>query len=116
MDFVRADADQIDARVAKPLDFAPKALRGVDVQVDVRPLEPACDIVDRLNDPGLVVDVHHRDEQSVSSDGREHLSRIDGAVLAWSHERDLEAAPLQFGQRFQDRMMLDGRRDDVTGR
>ena len=54
-------------RVADLVELLAEALRGVDVHVDVW-RELAGDAGDVLDRPGLVVDVHHRDEPGVGPD------------------------------------------------
>ena len=71
VDLVRADADEIDARMAQRRQLPAEALRGVDVQVHVRTFERVGDRRHWLDDAGLVVDVHQADEERVRSNGGE---------------------------------------------
>ena len=94
--------------------FPGKALRRIDVQVRLRGMEPIGDLRDGLNDPGLVVDVHHADKQRVGAKRRTDRVGIHHASLIGRDERHVEPALAELGERFQHGMVLDRRRHDVA--
>ena len=63
--FVGADADHVDATVAKRLELLAEPLCGVDMEIGGVVSEDGRDLLDRLEDAGLVVDVHDRDQRSI---------------------------------------------------
>jgi hypothetical protein len=82
--------------------------RGVGLLGDPRQLR------DREDDPGLVVGVHHRDQQGVGPQGAHEGALVDPALGVDGDEVDLEAAALEVLADLVDRRVLDGGGDDVA--
>jgi hypothetical protein len=114
VDLVCAHADQFNAGVAEPFELARKALGRIDVEIRVRIAQAVSDLANRLDNTRLIVDVHDRNEQGVGSNRVEEHLRVHLAVVIRAHFSDLEAALLQLGKRLENRMMLDGGRNDVS--
>ncbi len=70
------------------------------------------DLVDRLDDPGLVVDEHHRDECGVRVDRAAQRVDVDNAVGMRGDPLDAKALPRQPIDRAEHRLVLDRGGDD----
>ena len=81
VDLVAADAHEIHSRVAEHREFLTEALRGVHMEERVVILEGRAYLIERLDHPGLIVDVHHRHEKCVGTDSFRDLIGVDRAVV-----------------------------------
>lgn len=89
------------------------ALGGVDVEGNAAAAEQPADGLDVGDGAGLVVDVHQRHEDGVAAQRRLHPRGGDEAVGAGRDAGDVEAVALEVQARVEDRLVLDGRGDDV---
>ena len=100
--------------MAEGVQLPRKALGRVNVKEGPSLRQTVSDVLDRLNNAGLVVDVHHRNEVRVGSHGVENGVRVDCTALVGRHECDVEAAPSELRERLEHGVMLDGGGHDVT--
>ena len=71
------------------------------------------DLLERLDDAGLVVGVHHADEDGVFVDALGQCRDVHDAVCGHRAVGHPEALALQSFAGVKDRVMLDGGSDDV---
>jgi hypothetical protein len=113
LNLVPADADEIDPGVFKLRDALAESLSGVHVEIGLVLPERAGDFVQTLNNPGLIIHLHDRDEEGFGPQRRLNLRRWDNAIGTGLDQRDLKTVALQELQRLQNGLVLDGRRNDV---
>lgn len=102
--------------MAKLLKFLSESLRSVSVEVRFPPVEQVRNFRYTLNNPGLVVDVHHGDEQRIRTQRSRDRRRLHAAAAVRRHERHLKAALPKRRQRLEHSLMLDLRTDDMVMR
>ena len=80
----------------------------------------ARDFLDRLDRAEFVIRVHHGDENGFGTQRAADFFGIDHAlrfgIAPHGHDSDVDSLPLKFLAAVQDRVMLDGRGDDVLAR
>lgn len=101
------DGAEIDWQFADGLD-------GVGVAEDVFLATGLGDFGDGLDDAGFVIGGHEGDEDGVWADGFCDGFCVDGAVLIWGDEGDLEPLFLEVFCGGEDGVVFDGGADDVV--
>jgi hypothetical protein len=112
VNLVAADADEVNAGMPQRLDLPAVALGGIDVKIR-RTVEQIRNSGDGLSHAGLIVDVHDADEQRIRLDRFPNGFRIDPPRGFWIDACDAKAAALESFDGAQNRMMLDGRHNQV---
>mmetsp|Transcript_6707 Transcript_6707/g.14649 ORF Transcript_6707/g.14649 Transcript_6707/m.14649 type:complete len:368 (-) Transcript_6707:290-1393(-) len=114
VELVRRDGHQVDAELVHVDSDLANRLRCIDVEEDLALLAELADLLNRLDDANLVVDVHDRDEARVGAHRRRELVHVDQAVLLDRKEGDVEALLLQVAARVEHALVLGLRGDDVV--
>src|SRR5437773_1890762 len=109
-----ADADKVNARILEVSDALAEPLGCVHMKKGVMLGERVRNLADGLDDAGLVVYEHDRNEQGVRAECPRQLLGGNGTAGVWLQERDFKAVPRQELKRLKDGLMLDGCRDDVA--
>ncbi len=91
----------------------PRALHGIDVEVNCARAACGADLFDRLHDACLVVRHHHRDQARVLADRGDDLLRRNVAASRRAHVRHFHPSLLQLPNRLSHRGMFDRGRDDM---
>jgi hypothetical protein len=114
VDFVAADADQVDPGIAQGCDQPSEGLGRVDMKPDISSVEHGRNLVDRLNDAGFVIGMHHADQQGIGAQGVADDRGVHPSPAIRPDMRDFESAPFEFRQRLEHGMMLNRSRYDVA--
>jgi len=114
VDLVAADADEVEAGVSERRDELAEALGGVGVEVGGVIDEAGGDLVDGLDDAGLVIHVHDGDEEGVVAAGGAEGGGVDESAGGGGDERDVEAAASEFFEGLEDGVVFDPGGDDVA--
>ena len=73
------------------------------------------DLGERLDDAGLVVHEHHRDDRGAVVEGAGERVEVDRASAVRGDPRDAESLALEAVARAEHRLVLDGGGDDAVG-
>lgn len=109
-----ADADEVNSRVLEIWDAFAETLRGVHVEKRFVLAESVGDFVQRLDDAGLIVHVHHGNEKGVRSQRGGDLAGRNRAAGIGLQEGDGKSEFAEKFERFQNRLVFDGGGDDVA--
>lgn len=110
---VRGPTDQVDSWVSNLIELLAEALSRVSVEEHARG-QLLRDVFERLDDTGLVVDVHETHEPGLRFHGSEQLLGIHHAGGVTPNARDSEAALFHQQNRLENRLVLERRRDDMA--
>lgn len=92
----------------------PRRLHGVGVEQDAAGRGDPSQLADRLQHPGFVVRMHHRDQDGPVRDRRLDGRRVHASGRVHPQVSHFRPGGLQGLAGSQDRRMLDAARDDVT--
>ena len=106
---------QIDPELVDSSRYLTDRLCGIGVERYAVLSRDACALFDRLNRTGLVVRVHHANENGVTGDDATDIIGIDEAGVVDRQVGDTRSLPLQKLAWDQDRGVLNLCRDDVCG-
>ena len=111
---VGGERDEVGVRRLHVEGDLPDRLDRVAVEEDPRRAGDPAELLDRVDDPRLVVRVHHRDEDGVLPQRRPEALGVEAAVPLDVEEGDLEALPLERVHRVEHRLVLGLAGDEVA--
>lgn len=114
MEFVRGKGQQIDGCQVQIDGHFPGALRGIDVEQQILVFQGPGNFCNRLDDAGLVVDMHDRDQDGFVGYGIDDLIHCKHALAVRPDVSDPDPLGFQVFACRQDGFMLDGRGDDMS--
>ena len=115
VEFVCADAQQVNAHLLGMDHAVTKALHRIHVEKDLRifPLEQLSDVLNRLHGTDLVIRMHHRDQYGISGDHTVRCFHLDDTVTVYRPAGHFKALALQMFHRPFYRRMLQLCRHDM---